>query len=88
MAQLLVRKLDDDAKERLEARAGRNGRSLEAEARAILEEAARGEGSEASDEDERRASAISDARDGSEGIGLTDAGDDASSTGHRDEVAQ
>ena len=40
MAQLIVRKLDDDAKERLKARAKRNGRSLEAEARAILEEAA------------------------------------------------
>ena len=37
MAQLTVRKLDDAAKERLEARATRNGRSLEAEARAILE---------------------------------------------------
>jgi hypothetical protein len=40
MAQLTVRKLDDDAKQRLETRAARNGRSLEAEARAILEEAA------------------------------------------------
>ena len=43
MALLIVRKLDDDAKHRLEARAVRNGRSLEAEARAILEEAAEGE---------------------------------------------
>lgn len=40
MAQLTVRKLDDAVKERLEARAARNGRSVEAEARAILEEAA------------------------------------------------
>jgi antitoxin FitA len=40
MTQLTVRKLDDDARHRLEARAARNGRSLEAEARAILEEAA------------------------------------------------
>ena len=40
MAQLLVRQLDDDAKERLKARAERNGRSLEAEAREILEAAA------------------------------------------------
>ena len=40
MAQLTVRKLDDAAKQRLEARAAQNGRSLEAEARAILEEAA------------------------------------------------
>jgi len=40
MAQLTVRTLDDAGKRRLEARAARNGRSLEAEARAILEEAA------------------------------------------------
>jgi antitoxin FitA len=40
MAQLLVRRLDDDAKERLKARAKKHGRSLEAEARAILEGAA------------------------------------------------
>lgn len=37
MAQLIVRKLDDHAKERLRTRAKRNGRSLEAEARDILE---------------------------------------------------
>ena len=37
MAQLVVRKLNDDVKERLRARAKRNGRSLEAEARDILE---------------------------------------------------
>jgi hypothetical protein len=43
MAQLRVRALSDDAKQRLEARATRNGRSLEAEARAILEDAATGE---------------------------------------------
>jgi plasmid stability protein len=40
MAQTILRKLDDGTKDRLEARAARNGRSLEAEARAILEEAA------------------------------------------------
>lgn len=40
MAQLLVRKLDDGIKERLRQRAKRNGRSLEAEAREILEDAA------------------------------------------------
>jgi hypothetical protein len=40
MAQLIVRKLDDKAKEHLRARARRNGRSLEAEARIILESAA------------------------------------------------
>jgi len=39
MAQLIVRKLDDDVKERLKARARKHGRSLEAEARAILERA-------------------------------------------------
>jgi plasmid stability protein len=40
MAQLIVRRLDDGAKERLKARARQHGRSLEAEARAILEAAA------------------------------------------------
>ncbi len=44
MAQLIVRNLDDRAKERLRTRAKRNGRSLEAEARAILEEVAVKEG--------------------------------------------
>jgi len=43
VAQLVVRRLDDDVKERLKARARKNGRSLEAEARAILEDAANGE---------------------------------------------
>jgi antitoxin FitA len=43
MAQLTIRKLDDVARQRLEARAARNGRSLEAEVRAILEETANGE---------------------------------------------
>jgi hypothetical protein len=43
MAQLTVRKLSDDAKLRLEARAAQNRRSLEAEVRAILEDAATGE---------------------------------------------
>jgi plasmid stability protein len=42
MAQLIVRRLDDDVKERLKARAREHGRSLEAEARAILEDAANG----------------------------------------------
>ena len=40
MAQILIRQLDDDAKERLKERAERNGRSLEAEAREILKAAA------------------------------------------------
>ncbi len=43
MAQLVVRRLDDTVKERLRARARKHGRSLEAEARAILEEAANGD---------------------------------------------
>jgi antitoxin FitA len=43
MAQLIVRRLDDDVKEQLRARARKHGRSLEAEARAILEHAAGGE---------------------------------------------
>ena len=40
LAQLLVRNVSDDVKERLRARAKRHGRSLEAEARAILSDAA------------------------------------------------
>ena len=43
MAQLLIRRLDDDTKEQLKARARKHGRSLEAEARAILEDATNGE---------------------------------------------
>jgi plasmid stability protein len=43
MAQLIVRRLNDDVKERLKARAKKHGRGLEAEARAILEDAANGE---------------------------------------------
>jgi plasmid stability protein len=42
MAQLIVRRLDDRVKERLKARAEKHGRSLEAEARTILEDAANG----------------------------------------------
>jgi plasmid stability protein len=45
MAQSIVRKLDAAVKERLEARAARNGRSVEAEARAIIEDATEGEAS-------------------------------------------
>jgi plasmid stability protein len=43
MAQLIVRRRDDRVKERLRAGARKHGRSLEAEARAILEDAAGGE---------------------------------------------
>src|SRR5437762_6386959 len=45
MAQSIVRKLDAAVKERLEARAARNGRSVEAEARAIIEDATEDEAS-------------------------------------------
>lgn len=41
MAQLIVRNLDDDVKERLKVRARRHGRSLEAEVRDVLTEAVR-----------------------------------------------
>jgi antitoxin FitA len=40
MAQLFIANLDDGAGERLKVRARRHGRSLEAEARSILEDAA------------------------------------------------
>jgi plasmid stability protein len=43
MAQLIVRRLGDEVKERLKARAKRHGRSVEAEARAILEAATKAE---------------------------------------------
>ncbi len=39
MAQILVRNLDDRLKARLQRRAKRNGRSMEAEAREILRDA-------------------------------------------------
>ena len=41
MAQLLVRKLDDDVAAKLKRRAKRNGRSMEAEVRHILRTAAK-----------------------------------------------
>jgi plasmid stability protein len=43
MAQLIVRRLKDEVNERLKARAKRHGRSVEAEARAILEAATKAE---------------------------------------------
>jgi antitoxin FitA len=43
MAQLVVRKLEDDVKTRLQARAKRHRRSLEAEVRDILRNAAQSE---------------------------------------------
>ena len=46
MAQILVRRLPDAVVERLKARAKRNSRSLEAEVRDILEQAARGKKAE------------------------------------------
>ena len=39
MAGIAIRKLDDETRRRLRARAARNGRSMEEEARAILREA-------------------------------------------------
>lgn len=39
MAQLLVRDIEDDVKDRLQRRAARHGRSMEAEARDILRDA-------------------------------------------------
>jgi plasmid stability protein len=44
MAQLLVRRLDDDVKEKLQRRARRHGRSTEEEIREILRNAVRSEG--------------------------------------------
>lgn len=41
MSQVLVRDLDPDVLERLKKRAGSSGRSLQAELKAILEQAAR-----------------------------------------------
>ena len=43
MAQLVVRRLDDDVKEKLQLRARRHGRSTEEEVREILRNAVRGE---------------------------------------------
>ncbi len=40
MAQLIVRNLDDDVKQRLQQRARRHGRSTEEEVRSILRQAA------------------------------------------------
>ena len=40
MAQFIVRQLEEDLKERLKRRAARNGRSMEAEIREILRNAA------------------------------------------------
>jgi len=45
MAQLLVRQLDDDVKEKLRERARRHGRSTEEEVREILRNAVKNEGS-------------------------------------------
>jgi plasmid stability protein len=43
MAQLLIRKLDERVKTRIQRRAKRNGRSMEAEAREMLTSASMGE---------------------------------------------
>ncbi|KGN36081.1 FitA-like ribbon-helix-helix domain-containing protein [Knoellia subterranea] len=39
MSTLTIRKVDEDVKRRLQVRAAQNGRSMEAEVRAILDEA-------------------------------------------------
>jgi plasmid stability protein len=44
MAQLVVRKLEDEVKARLQQRARRHGRSTEEEVREILRNAVKGEG--------------------------------------------
>lgn len=44
MAQLLVRQLDEDVKDKLQRRARRHGRSTEEEVREILRNAVRSEG--------------------------------------------
>ena len=44
MAQIIVRQLDDDVKARLQRRADRHGRSMEAEVRDILRAAAKNDG--------------------------------------------
>jgi len=43
MAQILVRDIDDDVKERLQRRAARHGRSMEAEVRDILRDSVKDE---------------------------------------------
>ena len=43
MASMLIRNLDDDVKGRLKLRAKRHGRSLEAEVRSLLQDAAKKE---------------------------------------------
>lgn len=44
MAQIIVRQLEDEVKARLQRRADRNGRSMEAEVRDILRAASRDDG--------------------------------------------
>jgi len=71
MAQLIVRRLDDAVKERLRVRARKHSRSLEAEARAILEEAAlREAGSRKARKKEPSFGALM--RERFKGIGLTE----------------
>jgi plasmid stability protein len=43
VAQIIVRDVDDDVKERLKKRAARHGRSMEAEVRDILRDAVKGD---------------------------------------------
>jgi plasmid stability protein len=75
MAQILVRDIDNDVKERLQRRAARHGRSMEAEVRDILRDSVKDE-------------AIASGGLGSEiaalfkGIGLRDGEDIAELRGH------
>ena len=64
MAQLVVRNLDNDVKERLRARAVRSGRSLEAEVRQILRSASYEVDPEPEFEDANRASSSNDSEMG------------------------
>jgi len=69
MAQLIVRKLDENVKARLKARAKRQSRTLEAEARAILQEAAAEEAVPLLSNEETRLSGFEDAATTEEGHG-------------------
>ena len=70
MAELIVRKLDDAVKERLEARAARNGRTAEAEARAIIEDSVQ---DDASPSDRTANQSLAEFMSAAfKGIGLTD----------------
>ena len=70
MAEVIIRKLDGAAKKRLEARANRNGRSVEAEACAIIEGATENETTRGDPGDNQSFGEFMDVT--FKGIGLTD----------------